>query len=141
MSHNVYTYIAKACAHIVDVGYGDLLDWHEVVTNREVAVEESDNPPGEMFNIENSGWIVTKDPGSEAWESKDFGKYKDVYATVIRKGDAEVYVNNSSQYSHVGEFRITAFADSEETLIDFLADLAPHAIAHIDSPGVVECWC
>ena len=155
MSHNVHTTAVAASAHIAGDGYGAILDWHRLTTDRQQFAgseadriyEESDGAidqdfdPGNSVNIENSGWMINlAQNSSDFWESKTFGRSREVSAVVARKGEAEVFLLNSSQYSHVGEFRISAFAEIDDSLIEFLSDVAPHALTYLDAPGVVESW-
>ena len=67
------------------------------------------------------GWVIKKvDSG---WEQ--CVDVKEIYVTVIRKGDKLVYGVNSSQYNNVGEVEMTYFADDESHLQDFLNDFFP----------------
>jgi hypothetical protein len=101
--------------------------------------EERDEDPPKTLDIH--GWTATLSEEHGEWTSKHFGKHQDIFAFVLKKEDAEVYVVNSSEYAGVGEYRISAFANDEATLIEFLADVGhTGAFEHIDSPGIAEQW-
>ncbi len=102
---------------------------YDADTNPEPVVEI----PGSI-NLKETGWIFE-------WQDKDFKN--DVYASIISKGDKQIYALNTDQLSNAEEVTVEFFAlgdNAESDLLDFVLDLIPKRSKTIETDTTVQQW-
>jgi hypothetical protein len=81
-------------------------------------------------DLEDEDLPVVESP--QGWQVEDdcFTFKKKIYATKLRKNNAEVFIVNESQYEMIGECEFSVFSDDVEALTSFISDhnLNPHNI-------------
>lgn len=153
MGHGVTTYAAPHALIAWERSTDDAKPWYQIITERECWIEAEQErlyeeagggaagdaaadawTPPDTYEV--NGWLAKKSDDHDGWETLD---RKNIWATILRKGEQAVYALNSSQYNNVGEHELTIFADDLEALVDFCNDTGLDSF-QIESPGVVEQW-